>query len=374
MRHLLHFHRIHLIRSELNELYVNILLQTFAISMIWVFIPIYLLVEGFSFNFVLGFLIAQWLGFLIFSPISAKIANRFGFKHIMLLRAPLLILILICFSFLSSFPLPLHILAIFIGISDSLYWVSFNCLFARNSEKAKRAKEVGLIWISRSAASLIAPLAGGLIAYEFGFHILFMISTVILILSVISLFFTPDKKPHIKFSMKRLISKKYFKFYEGFFASGLRNINSVYIWPIFVFTILQTTAHVGFALMMAQAGVLFFTTLVEKVRNIDRRRFLKIGAVLTAIIWLMRLYVRAPYEIYLISLMAGITTLMIIIPFDSFTFDKAAEEKSDEFIVFREISLATGRIFMLLVLLFVASKFLVGFSLASLSSLWFLFL
>jgi len=201
-----------------------------------------------------------------------------------------------------------------------------------------------------------------------------MISTVILILSVISLFFTPDKKPHIKFSMKRLISKKYFKFYEGFFASGLRNINSVYIWPIFVFTILQTTAHVGFALMMAQAGVLFFTTLVEKVRNIDRRRFLKIGAVLTAIIWLMRLYVRAPYEIYLISLMAGITTLMIIIPFDSFTFDKAAEEKSDEFIVFREISLATGRIFMLLVLLFVASKFLVGFSLASLSSLWFLFL
>jgi len=103
------------------------------------------------------FIIAQWLGFLIFSPISAKIANRFGFKHIMLLRAPLLILILICFSFLSSFPLPLHILAIFIGISDSLYWVSFNCLFARNSEKAKRAKEVGLIWISRSAASLIAP-------------------------------------------------------------------------------------------------------------------------------------------------------------------------------------------------------------------------
>jgi len=65
---------------------------------------------------------------------------------------------------------------------------------------------------------------------------------------------------------------------------------------------------------------------------------------------------------------------MIDISFNAIFYDKAAEKKDlDEFIVFREIPIAIGRIFLWTLMLFLIDKFAIIFILAGLASLYFIF-
>ena len=57
----IHMHNIFRLKSELGEIYLNQVIQTFALALIGVFIPIYLLKLGFSLPVVLGFLAVYFL-------------------------------------------------------------------------------------------------------------------------------------------------------------------------------------------------------------------------------------------------------------------------------------------------------------------------
>lgn len=82
------YHTIHLLLNKkldkIEELYLNTSIRTFALSMINVFIPIYLLKLGYPLSSVLFFYaILNGVHALSVIP-AAKISARFGFKHAIL--------------------------------------------------------------------------------------------------------------------------------------------------------------------------------------------------------------------------------------------------------------------------------------------------
>ena len=87
-----HLHHIKLIKSEIQEVYLNLIMQSFALSLIAIFVPIYLLKLGYSINHAFGFAMVELGTLSIFSPVAAKMAKRIGFKHMILYRLPLLLL------------------------------------------------------------------------------------------------------------------------------------------------------------------------------------------------------------------------------------------------------------------------------------------
>ena len=91
MHHLnFHIDKIVHLKDKLGLIYKHLILQVFALSMIGIFIPIYLLTIGFSLTQVLVLFLVEWTVFGLFAPLYALIISKVGLKEIIILRTVLL--------------------------------------------------------------------------------------------------------------------------------------------------------------------------------------------------------------------------------------------------------------------------------------------
>ncbi len=374
-----HMHKIHILKDELSEVYMNLTIQSFALSLISIFIPIYILSIGFSLEYMILFFMVFYGSIGLTSPVSATLASRFGFKHMILFRAPILILFLLGLHNMDSLPFSPIFLAAFGGIGSSLYWVSINSIFAKNTDKLHRGQQTGKLISMPQIAALAGPTIGGVISLFYGFKILFIITSVLIVLSVIPLFMTGETRPHMKFSFKDMLNRKdnkKFSFY--FIADGAKFVAGVIFWPLFIYWGLSGSATgTGLSMTLAGVGVILFTYFIgKKSDKKDKHSFIRKGAVLVALLWFVRMSANTPFEFYMFSLLAGLFTVLIDVPFMAVSFDQANKTNIDKFIVMREMSLSFGRFLFLGFTLLVsdaAMKVFLGFGLAGAASLLFLF-
>ncbi|MBN2112244.1 MFS transporter [Candidatus Woesearchaeota archaeon] len=372
--HKLHWdlHKIHLIRNEIQEVYLNLIIQSFALSLITIFVPIYLIEVGYSLNQALLFVMVELGTLSFFSPVSALLAKKYGLKHIVLYRMPLLIAYFAGLYMLNSWRVPIYLIALSGGIAASMYWVSLHSLFAKHSDKIHRASQAGKLTSLPGIASLFGPSIGGLIALAFGFKALISISIFLLAVSVIPLFFTGDMKPHVKmFSFRDVFARKYLKFLLAFAAQGVRAVALTIIWPLAVYFAVREITSVGYMATIAALGTITFTFFVGSASDkFDRRFIIKTGSILAAATFLVMVFAGSMTSIFLVSFMAGLFAVMIDIPLIAIFYDSANDGDLVEFIVMREVGLGIGRIAILLVLVFIVNKFTIGLSLAGIASLF----
>ena len=374
-----HMHKIHLLKNELSEVYLNLALESFALSLISIFVPIYLLSIGYSFDYMILFFMVYYGCIGIFAPVSASLANRFGFKHIILFRTPILIAFLLGLHNIENLIFSPLILATFGGFGSSLYWISINSIFAKYSNKIHRGTQTGKMVSLPQLGALLGPTIGGFISLIYGFKILLLITSAIIIISTIPLFMTKETKPHINFSFRKIIKiKGNLKYSAYFMLDGAKSVASVIFWPIFIYWGLSgSTTGTGLAQTMTGIGVIAFTYYVGKQTDKrDKTSFIKKGAVFLGLLWFARIFANSSLEFFIYSLFAGFFTVLIDVPFLTASFDQANKENPDEFVVFRDIFIGLGRFLFLGMTFLVADtamKVLLGFGLAGAASLLFLF-
>jgi len=373
MHHNIHGHHLHLIKNEISEVYLNLIVQSFGISLISIFVPIYLLKLGFSLNQALVFVMIELGTISLFSPFAAMMAKKFGFKHMIVYRLPLMLFYFIMLYALNFISFPIYLIALGGGISGSMYWVSMHSLFAKYSDKIHRGRQTGKLMTLPNLAALIGPSLGGIIAVTWGFKTLLIISMSLLCIATVPLFFTKDMKPHIlKFSFRDMFAKKHLKFITQFAAQGVMTIAGTIIWPIFVFLILDDVVSVGFMATISALGIITFTLIIGKMSDkVNKMRILRFGGVLMASTFFLRIFALNIKTIFAISFIAGLFSVLIDLPVLAMFYDTANNENLSEIVVLREIGLGIGRIGAFLVLFYVINKFAVGFSLGGVASLIF---
>ena len=373
MHHHLHQHHLHLIKSEIQEVYLNLIMQSFGISLISVFVPIYLIKLGFSLNQALLFVMVELGTLSLFSPFAAMMAKRWGFKHIVVYRLPLMMFYFITLYVLNFAAFPIYLIAFVGGVSGAMYWVSMHSLFAKYSNRMHRGAQAGKLISIPNMSAMIGPTIGGLIAVGFGFKVLLIVSMIILCVATIPLFYTSDMKPHIlKFSMRDMFSRKHLKFLIEFTAQGTIAIASVVVWPLFVYFLLEDVASVGFVATTTALGVVIFTFFVGKWSDeTSRLRLLKIGGILLALTFFARIFATNMAYVFAVAFLAGLFTVLIDLPLLAYFYDRANKENLAEIVVLREIGLGIGRIGTILLLLYAVNKFAIGFSLGGIASLVF---
>src|SRR3989338_5630578 len=77
---------------QVRELYLSVSIVTFAVAMVAIFEPIYLYQLGFSLRQILLFYLAVYVLYLVFVPLGAKFARRFGYEKAILVGSPFLAL------------------------------------------------------------------------------------------------------------------------------------------------------------------------------------------------------------------------------------------------------------------------------------------
>ena len=363
--------------GDIRLLYLNQFIRGIAFSFVGIFIPIYLFTLGHTFNTVLIYFLVFHLVTFIFTPVALSLSRKFGYKVIVICSASFIILFFISLRLLEQISIPIPLIAILGGAENAFYFIPLHAFFTRLSENQKRGKQFSNYASIGQLAGLVGPLIGGIIAAFFGFAPLFYITIFFIILSIFPLFKLDNVKPATKLTFSGIwhLTKTNKRFFFATIADNIKGNVEGLIWPIFIYFTLKNLISVGWVSSLVTGGAILFTLFIGRFHDKKSKYFfLKLGGLLYAILWLIRIYTTAPFYLYLLSILAGFFVLMIDISFNAIFYDKAAEKKDlDEFIIFREIPIAIGRIFLWTLMLFLIDKFAIIFILAGLASLYFIF-
>lgn len=358
---------------ELNELYISVAVKSFALSMISIFIPIFLLKLNYSFVNVLIFYAILNATHALFVIPATKISSKYGFKHSILYSTPILVIFYLALYTLKQFNWPIYLLAVIFGISNSLFWMGYHVDFSKFSDKKNRGKEVGMTNVVSLIFHALGPVTGGLILTFIGFKALFATVSVLLIASAIPLFFSKDIHESIPFSIKEIFKGQKIRDALAFAGYGIESGAFSVIWPIFIFfTILNNFTTLGLVFSLSILFSLIFTFIVAIFSDIHRRLVLRTGAVMNALIWGIRFFVKTIFQVFIIDSFYGMSQTLIHISFNALSYDKANKTNIVKFIMFREMIIQTGRVILFAIMTFIAT-FTISFILGGGASLLYLF-
>ena len=335
------------VNRELNELYVSMTLRSLAFSTILLFVPIYLFKElSFTFNQIIYFYILYSLIFAFFTVPASKLMQKLGLKKTMLMSFFLHIAFFWILNMLKTEPGYFYHAAFILGMADAIFWIPFHWDFAMFSDKENRGSEISMWYTVSILAGLIGPLIGGTILKFFNFQVLFVIVSLLFIASAIPLFMSKDIKRKISFATRNV--KFDIKDNVSYAGAGMVVIASAVFWPIFMFTILKGFLSLGSLVTIAGVVNILFILLIGKYTDShERRRTTRIGSLLSASSWIIRIFVKTKAQLVFTTIYGGVAAVVMNIPFMALFYDKF-KRNNIWYLIFRELSICGGRIIILI--------------------------
>ena len=335
-------------KKELTQIYASVALRGFAVSMIGLFIPIYLLKEiGLSLNEVLTFFIFYSVVFAVLSPIAAKFASKYGVKHSVLFAVPLYLIFVLGLYSLPNFSIPPVLIASTLGASQSFYWMGMHLAFFKASHNGHRGEEVGKQKAMSILATIAGPAIGGVLIAFLGFPTVFLIASFLLVVATVDLFLSGENHVYYKFSMRQMINRKHWRDSLFFVSAGSNVIAQGVIWPLFIFVTLKSYVSLGFAGSLLSVVSATLVLLVGKYSDRrDKKRIIRWVSGFEMFSWFFRALATTVGTIYAATIFGGITYGIRESPLSAMAYDKADGDVVGYF-VSREIFLCLGRILLL---------------------------
>lgn len=337
---------------EIDELYIYELLKNFGISIIGVFIPIYILSQGLSIYHAALFILTSGCASIFLSyPISRFVAER-GFKHGLVgsyfFIIPGLIMIRV-----YSLTIPLIIASgLLYNIGRIIHSISMNAEFATDSDEDTRGKDSGKMLSLPNISRIIAPVLGGTIFATIGFHSLLLISIFCLCLSIIPLLFTGDHRDPMEYSFLDLAEYDLRDVLPVFVSRGIDAVSSVDVFAIFIFVIVGGTVDVGWVRSLDSLGFVltgFLTGMI--IQKFGRRKPLILGAIGNGLVSFGRGFINTPLQAFMLSFLGGIMFQIYHVPLYSRFADMAEDSDVLEFYTMRKIFVGVGNVLVVSTLL-----------------------
>src|SRR3989344_2088692 len=162
-----HYFSTHLNR-EVTEVYWFTIISNFAISMVYIFEPIYLYPLGYSLSKIMWFYVIVYVAYMIFISFGAKFAGRYGYKHAIFLANIFFAAYWLSLFGIKNHPTLFFIAPLFFALQKSMLWPAYQADIALNSVQQQRGREVGVLISLVQIAFIGGPLVGGLISASFG--------------------------------------------------------------------------------------------------------------------------------------------------------------------------------------------------------------
>tara|TARA_Y100000310_G_scaffold342637_1_gene446715 strand:- start:16116 stop:17183 length:1068 start_codon:yes stop_codon:yes gene_type:complete len=330
-------------------MYIAMSLKTLAISMIGIFIPIFLLTElGFTLYNIVVFYVFNTLAYMISSPFTGKFASRFGLRKAAVITAPLFILFYLGLYNYPSLLFNINYLAVLLGFAESFFWIPFITHFIRSSDKKHRSEEVGFLSGSAIVASMTGPLIGGLIITLFGFNFLFLIVSIFLFLSIFPFLFIKETHEPFKCSFKDMKSIAGIKSLKLVSIGGINMVDMVF-WPMFLFVAIGTYAELGLIFFIAAFAAFVASFYFGAFENRgELMKVLKWGALFYAVTWFARASFKGALVMSMVTIIGAFAHEMVEVPFNTLNFDRLVRKKYlSEYVVYRGIMTGVGRLIIL---------------------------
>jgi MFS family permease len=343
----------HELNREIVELYWNAALSNLAVNLAYIFEPIFLYGLGYSLVQIMYFYLVVYVCYaLLIFPVT-KITSKIGYKHAIFISASIYVFYWFLLFQIKFYPGLFLIAPIFFGLEKCFYWPPYNADVAISNIKAQRGREVGVLFSLIEFVSIIGPVVGGFLSAFFGFHVLFAISAVFMLSSVYPLFKTPEVYSKHQFKLKNFLAI-FHRYPQNFFAywGYAEDIMLMSLWPIVMFLIVPQVFSVGLIVTFASLiGIMIMLYLGEVIDAKKRNKLLPVAAVFYGLGWAFRFFANSLPLVVGFDVQTRLGKAAVNIPLLSTTYAIAGSRGPDlaiAYAVFYEFSLAMGKIFTLL--------------------------
>lgn len=368
--------------SEVRELTLSTAIREFAASAILLFEPIYLYTQGLTIAQIMFFYAVSYFFYLFLIPLGGKFIRAHGYEHGIIFSTPFLVFYYAALYAVSFTPWALAAAVVFNGLFKMLYWAGFHADFARfGSAKGGQGREISVFAFAASLAAILGPLAGGAVLTSLGFPALFLMVSVLLIVSNFPLMLTPERFEPRTLSYpdawKRLARPENRTKVLAFFGYG-EELIAMTVWPIFMFVIVPGFVELGAIGSIATlAGALMTLAIGRLTDESGRHRMLRVGAVLSVLTWLLRFAATTPAGVLFSHALSRSARSAVGIPLIALTYEYARSYSVTKTALFLEMSVVVGKLLAaigcLLVVILFAPGWQVIFGFGALLSLLYLY-
>lgn len=368
--------------DELSEIYASMMLRSLALSMIAIFIPVYLYRLDYSITAIMSVFAMYFSGRVILDIVAAHMVARFGPKHTILFGQMLQIASSALFLTLPSMHWPLLLVGFVWGASASFFYIPFHVDFSKIKHSQHGGKELGFEQIMEKTGAALGPLAGGLTATLIGPRYIFLMSIVILLAGMWPLFRTREPvRTHQKLDYTGLAFSKLKPYLTSHVGLHVENTLCLMLWPLFLAVIVIPGAGV-FAKIGILASVSVFVSIMSAYivgRTVDKhfgRKLLRISAITNGLLHLGRPFVTVYPVAFAVNFLNEMITVGYRLPYTKGFYD-LADDLPGYRIVYISTMEALGCLAKAIVwwVLIIASMvvsvhqvFIFGFALAALAS------
>jgi len=341
--------------SDLYKIYLSESTRKLGLSMIDVFIPIFLINIGYSLGQVAIYYLLYSVFHILFTLPAGMVSARFGVKYSILLSVPFHIIFFFLLFSLEFYHMPLVLLAITKGLAAGFFWVGRHTFMAQKTDHAKRGMELGRNKIIKKILSFPGPLVGGFILTLFNINIVLIFVFIFLVLSVIPIFFIKEKHEPVDLSVKHIFRGLNWREKTILITRGADDAMNDFVWPVFAFfTILNQYFILGIVKFIEKVFLMISDYLSGRAFDKRGSAVIKYGGFFSIFLWIGRTVVRTNLGVYVIDSFGGLIKPFIATGIDAECFELAnSEDKVLHFIIAREILIHIGRVVLFGILYFV---------------------
>lgn len=305
---------------ELRHLYSSASLSIFALSIIGVFIPVYLYSLGFGIASIALFYVAHYLVRLLTSVPIAKLVNRFGVKHVMAASYILTFIKSLLLVSLPDIAWPLLLIAVVDGLDHVTFFIPYHTGISKLKTTKIAGKQLGVIYQWNKLAGALGPFLGGLIAYQFGIGYALLTTAVLVGASIIPLTLSPEPvRDKQELRLSRLPWSKIRWDLVGVAGLSFNQLSTEGLWALFlgVYIFTQDT-YLGLGLisslglLVAILSAHFLGRLVDAHRG---RSLLRVSAVVQSASHGLRLILNSTPMAYIFNLANKPSEVGLSLPF-----------------------------------------------------------
>lgn len=332
----------------MREFYASSAIMDFGVAIAAIFEPVYLWSIGWKLPSIILLFLISYLFYFTIAPLGATFARQKGYEHSIALSTPFLVLYYISLYSIHRNLIFVVLTVVFLALYRTFYWPGARSIMSHYSTNEEGGRTLsGLLSLSLLAV-MLGPVIGGIVLQEYGFAVLFILSSVIILLSNVPMLITPEhfepKAIEYKAAYKRMLKPEHRRKVLAHFGYGEEFISD-YIWPVFLVSVVTSYALAG--AVMAIAGVLTIIVIIGIGRFIDshhRHPVLRAGVFMTALSWLSRVAALSPLGLVISQSFYRISRLTVSVSFLSVANQQARDYSASKSSLLYEMSIVVAKI------------------------------
>jgi len=336
------------INQQMREFFVSSAIFDFGSAMAAIFEPIYLWSLGWRLPSIIIFYMIAYAFYFLIAPLGASFARSRGYEHSIALSTPFLVLYYFALFSVQRGPIFVALAVASFAAFRMFYWPGARSIVANYTVDGESGRTLSGLNALSVAAAVLGPVAGGIIVQQFGFAVLFMIVSAIILLSNVPMLMTPEKfLPHtLNYfeAYKRLLQPEFRKSIIAHFGYGEEFISD-FLLPIFFLSFVSSYVAVGAVATVGGAVAIVAIIMVGRITDAHRRHpIMRAGAIMTALSWIARMVSMSPLGIVVCQSFYRVSRLTIQVPFMTIANGKARDYSVMKSSLLYEMSLTAGKV------------------------------